>query len=130
MRLHSIFGEVLDASTSNAGDVVMQWFVPPTSPIVRTGGGKRKRVVDLFGVWTPFDELELSTVIDVKLPPVLLPTSNILEFNFELDGGKLPFDVLDMLRVKHGIDVTALTMSQTALGGRYRAHVLMTPVVL
>ena len=126
MQLPFVLGEVLYNSTSKADDVVVQWYVPPTAPMVRMGGGRKKRVIDLFGVWTPLDQLELSTVIDVKLPPVLVPTSHILEFNFELDGGKLPFDVLDILRVKHGIDVTALTTSATALGARYRAHVMMT----
>ena len=113
----------------NAGSVIVKWFVPPTAPVVRAGGGKKKLVVDLFGVWTPVDELELGDATHVTLPSPQVKTSNILEFNFELDDGKLPFEVLDRLRTIHGIDVTAISMSHTGLGARYRAHVLMTPAL-
>ena len=88
---------------------------------------KKKPLVDLFGVWTPADEMELGIATRVTLPSPLVPTENILEFNFNLDDGHIPFEVLDRLRTNHGIDITAVSMSQTGLGGRYRAHVLMTP---
>ena len=74
-------------------------------------------------------ELELGAAIDVKLPSTLVPTSNLLEFNFELDDGKLPFEVLGRLRVIHGIDVTALSMSQTVIGRCFRAHALTNPAL-
>ena len=127
MKLPFVLAEIIHAPTRSANSVIVKWFVPPTGPMVRPGGGKKKPVVDLFGVWTPADEMELGIATRVTLPSPLVPTENILEFNFNLDDGHIPFEVLDRLRTNHGIDVTAVSMSQTGLGGRYRAHVLMTP---
>ena len=62
---------------------------------------------------------------EVDMPPVVVPVADVLEYNFDLEEGKIPFKVLDALRTTHGIDATALSVSRTALGNVYRAHVLM-----
>ena len=59
------------------------------------------------------------------LPSVVVPVADVLEYNFDLEEGKIPFKVLDALRTAHGIDTTALSVRRTALGNVYRAYVLM-----
>ena len=46
--------------------------------------------------------------------------------NVELDGDdRIPFNVFDELSSKHGLDMTAISVSKTHFGGLYRAYVLM-----
>ena len=69
--------------------------------------------------------MALGDAIDTKLPGVLVPVDKVWDiFEFD-DDGYIPFAVFDILRYKHGVDVTAISMSQTHRGNMYRAHVLM-----
>ena len=69
--------------------------------------------------------MTLDEAIKTRLPSVLVPIDKALEiFDFD-DDGYIPFVVFDMLLSKHGIDVTAISMSQTHRGNMYRAHALM-----
>ena len=87
---------------------------------------RNKMVFDLFGEWVPFDTLTISDARLVNFPDIVVRKNNILEV-FTCHGpGSIPYTVLDKLRVEHGIDVTSISLSQTHLGGLYRAHVLTT----
>ena len=87
--------------------------------------GRKAMVVDIFGEWFPFNHLPLKDVAHVEMPPVLVSLSDILQWNIELEEGKIPYTVLDSLRMQNGIDVTALSVSQTANGNVYQSYVLM-----
>ena len=82
-------------------------------------------VVDIFGPW---QELEDSTLDEAKgmcLPPPLVALEDVLEANVELDpSNTISYKGFDALRVRHGIDVTALSVSLTRGGNAYRAFVL------
>ena len=80
---------------------------------------------DLFGPWKPYSSLQLAEAADIQLPPVLVNRADMLLINVSLDDGKIPFDVLDELRLQHGVDVTGLQYSQTAAGNVYRAYALL-----
>ena len=54
---------------------------------------------------------------ECKLPVPLVGSSDVLEFNFDWGANNtLPYEVLDALRLRHGIDVTGLNMSLTRGG--------------
>jgi len=111
---------------STADDVAVQYWVPQLAPVSRLGGAKNKMVFDLFGEWVPFDTMTISDARLVNFPDIVVRKNNILEV-FTCHGpGSIPYTVLDKLRVEHGIDVTSISLSQTHLGGLYRAHVLTT----
>ena len=81
-------------------------------------------MIDLFGEWVPFETLTVADAGLVNFPHIIVRNDNILEL-FTCEGpGRIPYAVLDKLRVEHGIDVTSISLSQTHLGGLYRAHVL------
>ena len=105
MKLHFVLAEVIESPTSRANSVIVKWFVPPTGLMVRPGGGKKKPVVDLFGVWTSAAELALGIATHATLPSPQVPTENILEFKFDFDDGHILIEVLDRLQSSHGIDI-------------------------
>ena len=86
---------------------------------------KKKQVVDIFGPWQPFAELTANEAAHFELPPVVLHSHAILARNVELEEHRIPFTVYDELRMSHGIDVTALSVSQTSTGNLYRNYVLV-----
>ena len=85
---------------------------------------KCQEVRDLFGPWDAADGLPL-----MELPPfpgATIQPQQVLEHNFDLEqDGSLPFSVFDELMDKHNIDVSGLTMSNTARGNQFRTHRLM-----
>ena len=88
-------------------------------------GWQETKMVDLFGKWVPFTNLDMGDAAATNLPQVIVNNDDILEI-FDLDAdGRIPFNILDDLCNKHGIDITSLSMSQTHFGNIYRAHVLM-----
>ena len=125
MQLPFMVGMVMEVQEAR-DTLTIQWYVPGVSPMIRYGGGKRALVIDLFGSWVPSSSMQVADLASSNLPSVIFPLAAILEFNIDLDDGKLSYDLLDRLRDAHGIDVTAISMSQTQLGGIYRAHVLMS----
>jgi hypothetical protein len=60
------------------------------------------------------------------MPLVVRNNADVLIANVQLENDRIPFHVFDSLRLKHGIDVTALSVSQTHYGNLYRAFVLMS----
>ena len=104
---------------------IVEWWVPPIGKKADFQKGRKKDIVDIFGQWRPFSELIVKEAGEVDMPPVVVPVADVLEYNFDLEEGKIPFKVLDALRTTHGIDTTALSVSRTALGNVYRAYVLM-----
>ena len=78
--------------------MILQWMIPEMSAVEKVGGGKRKKILDLFGKWRGLESVTLDEAINLEI------------FDFD-DEGYIPFAVFDMLRSKHGIDVTAISMS-------------------
>ena len=54
-------------------------------------------MVDLFGKWVPFTNLDMGGAVATNLPQVIVNNDDILEI-FELDAdGRIPFNILDDL---------------------------------
>lgn len=95
------------------------------SIIMSHRGGKKKKILDVFGTWHPVFNTVLHDLEHCRLPEPLVDLSNVLDCNFEwTEDGTLPFDVLDQLRNVYHIDVTGLTMSRTPHGNLYRQYVI------
>ena len=105
--------------------MLVEWWVPSLSPEANFRGGRRKQVVDLFAEWRPVDSMLVSELADLNLPPGLLDPQLVLITNVDLAQGKLSFHTLDTLRLRHGLDCTALSRSSTTTGIVYRNYVLM-----
>ena len=83
-------------------------------------------MIDLFGEWVPIDSMTLPDLRGVSLPPVVVPIAKVMGPAFELDGsGRIPYKILDRMRLEYGIDSTALSVSMTPDGNLYRSYVLL-----
>ena len=114
--------EVMQSSSAMqaASNVLVAWYVPPLIP-GKKGGNK----IDIFGSWTPVAKMQLKDLYGHKLPDPLASLALVMDANFEMtENNELPYDTLDTLRVRHRLDVTALSLSQTTRGNLYRAYVL------
>ena len=121
-----LMGKLLpDVMTVANNRMLVEWWLPSRSPESNFRGGRRKHVVDLFAEWRPADSLPLSELAGLTLPPGLLDPQLVLITNVELADGKLSFHTLDTLRLRHGLDCTALSRSSTTDGIIYRNYVLM-----
>ena len=115
-----MLGRVLDEQIGEL-DILVERFVPEST---RAGGRNRARP-DIFAPWTALAERKLRAG-DVVLPPVIISANQVLAGNVSLDeDGCIPFDIFDRLQADHGIDVSGLSLSRTARGNLYRAHLLM-----
>ena len=104
--------------------MLVEWFLPESTK--RHGRGRIRAKPDIFATWTPLSERELGAG-DVCLPPVLVSAKTVLAGNVTLDAEScITFDVLDRLNAEHGIDVSGVSLSRTARGNLYRAHLLMS----
>jgi hypothetical protein len=112
-----------DAGIGNE-EVLVEWWVPSMAPRAAFRPGPRRLVVDLFGEWRPLSALTVAEAAGCELPPIVVTRADILVINVKLDGGKIPYGVLDRLRSEHGIDVTGLSTSLTHNGNLYRSYVL------
>ena len=56
------------------------------------------------------------------MPDVQFSKDEVLIGPIELDGGKLPFAVLDELVDVHSIDITGLRWARTTHGSAYRSY--------
>ena len=107
--------------------ILVVWWVPGATPAASLRPGKKAKVIDLFGPWVQYDELNLETAASVTLPSVQMPRDDVLLMNIELDAdSQIPFSVFDALRTKHALDVSGFYLSLTHRGNLYRAHVLQT----
>ena len=95
------------------------------SPQANFKPGRKKHIVDIFSAWRPLDSLTLAEAKDVVMPPVVVPKSDILELNVDLDCDKIPYTCFDKLRAA-GIDGTGLNLSMTPGGNIYRSYTLMS----
>ena len=126
MKLPFLLATVLDVAADKAS-IVVQWWVPGASPMVRYGGGKKQNKIDVFSAWTPSSYMQLGDVADSVLPNIIVDIADVLHINVDIGPGhRLPFPVLDQLRYADVVDLTALSYSQTQLGAVYRSHALMT----
>ena len=106
-------------------DLLVAWWVPPLASKADFKGGRKKKIVDVFGPWKPLAQCTLDELDDTDMPCCLVSHDAVLEMNVELENGKIPFSAFDALRNKHGIDVTGLSTSLTQGGNLYRSHCLM-----
>ena len=82
-------------------------------------------VVDIFGPWHDLEDYTLADLTGTCLPPPLVELEDVLEAHVELDEtNSISYRGFDARRVRHGIDVTALSASLTRGGNAYRAFVL------
>ncbi len=105
---------------------IVAWWVPRLANAETFRRGRSKQVVDIFGPWEPYERLSHDEAYMYALPTVLCTRADILVADVSLDGGRIPFSVFDSLRLEHGIDTTALSVSQTHHGNLYRAFVMMS----
>lgn len=120
-------GAMIPNAGVGADAILVEWWLPPLAPRASFRPGPKKAVPDVFGEWQPVGNLQVGELASAQLPPPLVPLSDILEFNIQMEGagGKLPYAVLDKLRTHHNIDVTGLSTSLTHAGNLYRSYVLM-----
>lgn len=86
--------------------------------------------MDVFGAWAPAEVFSVAALRDSSLPSPLVQTEAILEWNFEWGPDHtLPYEVLDSIRIQHGIDMTGLNMSLTRRGNAYRSYALLRGAV-
>lgn len=105
---------------------IVDWWVPRPGLAETFRRGKKKQVVDIFGVWEPYETLSHQEASEYAMPVVICNRANVLIANVELLEGRIPFHVFDCLRLAHGIDTTSLSVSQTHYGNLYRQFVLMS----
>ena len=119
-------GMAIPSSDADVSDyILVAWWVPGASPM-----GKYAEVIDMFGPWEQYDELNLETAASASVPSVRVPRDDVLLMNVELDAdSQIPFAAFDALRAKHGIDVSGVALSLTHRGNLYRAHALQTRAV-
>ena len=88
-----------------------------------------KQVIDVFGPWSPVDEMCVDDVTKCRLPDPTVQVQPVLEANFDFtENQTLPYDVFDALRTQHSIDLTGFNLSMTRHGNIYRSSVLMRGV--
>jgi len=107
-------------------ELLVSWYVPGFVPEASMKSGPKKKVVDLFGEWTKYEQLSNDAANKVDLSPVLIVGKAVLLYNFIFADRVIPYAVHDQLRNRHGIDVTALSVSLTHHGNLYRAAVLLS----
>lgn len=117
---------VPDAPSAADGFVLVSWWVPPFNKAAKFKPGRRKNVLDYFGAWRPFDDLDMTEVGQSNMPPgIVNKEQDVLLSVPELEAdGTIPYICLDSLRSQYGIDMTGLSVSSTTGGSRYRNYVL------
>ena len=104
----------------------MAWYLPQLAPQANFRGGKKKQIIDVFGPWSPVDELAARDLKTCRLPDPIVHIQSVLEANFDLtEDHTLPYHVFDTLRTRHAIDLTGFNASMTRHGNLYRSYVLM-----
>ena len=93
----------LDPGTE--GDIIVQWLVPLLGR-ESAAGGRSRQAVDILGSWIAHSSLALADAGHPNMPDVQFSMDEVLIGPIDLDGGKLPFAVLDDLVGVHNIDIT------------------------
>ena len=121
-------GQVVDTSCKR-GSLLVAWYLPQLARMENFRGGKKKQILDVFGPWSPVDEMSVEDLTKCRLPDPILQIECVLEANFDLtENQTLPYDVFDALRTRHSIDLTGFNLSMTRHGNLYRSYVLMRGV--
>ena len=110
----------------DADELLVSWYVPCVTAEASMKAGTKKKVVDIFGEWTKYEDLSTEEANNVEVAPVLIDPSAVLLHNFAFALRVIPYAVFDQLRSRHGIDVTQLSVSLTRNGNLYRAAVLLS----
>ena len=114
------------SSKTRDGNVIVVWYVPSLAPTETFRSGAKEKILDMFGPWTTMDNMTLTHVRSCCMPAPMVNVRDVMECNFELSSeGTLPYDVLDLLRRRHGIDVTGPHTSMTHRGNLYRSYALL-----
>ena len=100
----------------------MAWYLPPLAQRKLSGGKKGAQQIDIFGSWAPLTDTPVRDLRGAQLPDPEASLADVLDANFEMT--EMPYDTFDTLRLRHNLDVTALSASQTPRGNLYRAYVL------
>ena len=123
-----VVGQVVDTSCKK-GTLLVAWYLPQTAPVANYRGGKKAQIIDVFGPWSPVDELAAKDLKTCRLPDPIVHSASVLEANFDFtEDQTLPYDVFDTLRTRHLIDLTGFNISMTRHGNLYRSYVLMRGV--
>lgn len=94
-RLLFAMGAMLPQSGSLRADALMvEWWVPSRSAAQTFRPGRKKDVVDVFSKWRPLSSVTMAELSKTRLPPVLVQTEDVLEFNFQLEDDKIGYAVL------------------------------------
>ena len=118
-------GQVVDTSCRR-GTLLVAWYLPQLAPQANFRGGPKKQIIDVFGPWSPVDELAAGDLKTCRLPDPIVHIQSVLEANFDLtEQQTLPYHVFDTLRNRHSIDLTGFNVSMTRHGNLYRSYVLM-----
>lgn len=121
-------GTVVELGGSGDDPAVVQWFFPGFSKEATGGGGRKRQVRDIFGLWQSADDQPVGDLMDWELPDSLVRPGQVLVWSFDLESSQIPFSVFDQLYNAHGVDCTGLSLSSTARGCQYRAHRLMSAI--
>ena len=104
---------------------LVAWYLPPLAQRKLSGGKKGAQQIDIFGSWARLTDAPARDLHGAQLPDPEASLADVLDANFEMtENNELPYDTFDSLRVRHNLDVTALSVSQTPRGNLYRAYVL------
>ena len=97
-----VMGMVMDLhSEASVPDPILliSWFVPKFAPRADMKRGQKTHIADIFGPWTPADQLTADVLVGTKLPSPLVPMSRILEYSFEMrDECKIPYSTFNKFR--------------------------------
>ena len=108
-----------------ANRCLVAWYLPPLAQRKLSGGKKGAQQIDIFGSWVPLIDTPVRDLRGAQLPDPEASLADVLDANFEMtENNELPYDTFDTLRLRHNLDVTALSASQTPRGNLYRAYVL------
>lgn len=118
-------GQVVDTSCKR-GSLLVAWYLPHFARSENFRAGTKRSIVDVFGPWSPVDEMTAEDLTKRRLPDPILQVQSILEANFDFTEKRtVPYDVLDALRTRHSIDLTGFNLSMTRHGNACRSYVLM-----
>ena len=120
-----VVGQVVDTSCRK-GSLLVAWYLPQLARQENFRGGKKKQMIDVYGPWSPADEMASVDLKTCCLPDPIVHIHSVLEANFDLtEQQTLPYHVFDTLRNRHSIDLTGFSASMTRHGNLYRSYVLM-----
>ena len=72
-------GAAVPGSDADASDcIVVAWWVPGASPSAALRPGKKAKVIDTFGPWVPYDELQLGAASSASVPGMLVRRNDVL----------------------------------------------------